>query len=298
MAASAPSNNDGDIIAQWDVVAHRWLLTQNVFTGNYGVCVAISTSPDATGTYYLYEFPVVANGFPDYPKWGVWTNNYGETWNNFGPGGGGFRGPVFCAYNRTKMLTGDQTAEQICHQYTASEDSLLPADRDSPTAPPAGQDQFAIGSVGDVDNSHLSLYSVHINNINDWTQGATFTGDGNSQLLSVATYDPSCNGAYGGDCVPQKGITDMADSLGDRLMYRFAYWEDQPLDQRRGDSADAVACATLAGEFRCDRFGRPDRRALDGNRSPDPHGYGFWSQRVPAGNLLSRWQLALDGFTG
>ena len=200
-----------------------------MFTGNYGVCVAISTSPDATGTYYLYEFPVVANGFPDYPKWGVWTNNYGETWNNFGPGGGGFRGPVFCAYNRTKMLTGDQTAEQICHQYTASEDSLLPADRDSPIAPPAGQDQFAIGSVGDVDNSHLSLYSVHINNLNDWTQGATFTGDGNSQLLSVATYDPSCNGAYGGDCVPQKGITDMADSLGDRLMYRFAYWEDQPL---------------------------------------------------------------------
>jgi hypothetical protein len=223
------NNNDGDIIAQWDVVAHRWLLTQNVFSGTYGVCVAISTSNDATGTYYLYEFPVVNSGFPDYPKWGIWTANYGETWNNFGPGGGGFVGPVLCAYNRTKLLTGDQTAEQICHQYTSHEDSLLPADRDSPTAPPNGQDQFAIGSVGDVDNSHLSLYSVHINNLNDWTQGATFTGDNNSQLLSVATYDPSCNGGYGGDCVPQKGITDLADSLGDRLMYRFAYWEDQPL---------------------------------------------------------------------
>src|ERR1700693_1606428 len=34
------SDNDGDIIAQWDVAAHRWLLSQNVFTGNYGVCVA------------------------------------------------------------------------------------------------------------------------------------------------------------------------------------------------------------------------------------------------------------------
>ena len=200
-----------------------------MFSGSYGVCVAISTSADATGTYYLYEFPVVTGGFPDYPKWGVWTNNYGETWNNFGPGGSGFVGPVLCAYNRTKLLSGDHTAEQICHQYTSHEDSLLPADRDSPTAPPNGQDQFAIGSVGDVDNSHLSLYSVHINNVNDWTQGATFTGDNNSQLLSVATYDPSCNGGYGGDCVPQKGIPDLADSLGDRLMYRFAYWEDQPL---------------------------------------------------------------------
>jgi hypothetical protein len=225
------ANNSGDIIAQWDVAAHRWLLTQNVFSGNYGVCVAISTSNDANGTYYLYQFPVLNSGFPDYPKWGVWTNNYGETWNNFGPGGSGFVGPVFCAYNRTKLLAGDHTAEQICHQYSSSpqyQDSLLPADRDSIVAPPGSQDQFAIGSLGDVDNSHLSLYSVHINNVNDWTQGATFTGDQNSQLLSIATFNPACNGNYGGACVPQKGISDLVDSLGDRLMYRFAYWEDQP----------------------------------------------------------------------
>lgn len=221
------ANNDGDIIAQWDLAAHRWLLTQNVFTGTYGVCVAISTTNDANGTYFLYEFPVVAGGFPDYPKWGVWSNNYAEAWNNFGVGGSGFVGPVLCAYNRTKLLAGDHTAEQICHQYTSHEDSLLPADRDSIIAPPANEDQFAIGSVGDVDNSHLSLYSVHINNINDWTQGATFTGDNNSQLLAVATYNPACNGNYGGDCVPQQGITDLLDSLGDRLMYRFAYWSDQ-----------------------------------------------------------------------
>jgi hypothetical protein len=220
------SNNDGDIIAQWDAQAHRWLLTQNIFAGSYGVCVAISTSADATGSYYLYEYPVVNGGFPDYPKWGVWVNNYGETWNNFGPGAGGFVGPVLCAYNRTKMLAGDQTAEQICHQYTSSEDSLLPADLDSPSLPPSGEDQFAIGSVGDVDNSHLSLYSVHINNPANWAAGATFTGDGNSQLIPIATFTPACNGGYGGDCVPQKGITDKADSLGDRLMYRFAYWND------------------------------------------------------------------------
>ena len=43
------NNNDGDIIAQWDVAAHRWLLTQNVFVSPYGVCVAISTSSDANG---------------------------------------------------------------------------------------------------------------------------------------------------------------------------------------------------------------------------------------------------------
>lgn len=227
LGGACASSNSGDPIAQWDVQAHRWLLSQNIFSGTYGVCVAISTTADANGTYYLYHFPVVNNGFPDYPKWGVWVNNYGETWNNFGTGS--YVGPVFCAYNRTKMLAGDKTAEQICHQYGISpnyNDSLLPADIDSATPPPSGQDQFAIGSVGDIDNSHLSLYSVHINNPADWTQGATFTGDNDDQLISIATFTPACNGTYGGACVPQKGITDKADSLGDRLMYRFAYWNE------------------------------------------------------------------------
>ncbi len=222
------NHNAGDPIAQWDRVAHRWLLFQNVFTSPYAVCVAISTSSDANGSYYVSQFSVPGNGFPDYPKWGVWTVNYGQAQNNFGPGGSGFKGPQVCVYNRTKLLAGDPSAEQICHQYTSGEDSLLPADLDSPTNPPSGEDQFFIGSVGDVDNSHLSLYSAHINNPSDWTQGATFTGDGNSQLVAIAPFTPACNGSYGGACVPQKDIPDLLDSLGDRLMYRFAYYDDNP----------------------------------------------------------------------
>ncbi len=225
------NENSGDVIAQWDLVGHRWLLSENFFDFNggeqppYYVCVAISTSADANGTYYLYQFPVVNDGFPDYPKWGVWTNDYGQTWNNYGPGAAGWVGPVFCLYNRTKLLAGDPAAEQICHQYSTRESSLLPADRDSVLAPPGSEDHFAIGSIGGVDHSHLSLYSGHINNPADWSQGATFTGDRNSQLIAVAPYNLLCNN----NCVPQKDVTDKLDSLGDRMMYRFAYWEDQPL---------------------------------------------------------------------
>jgi hypothetical protein len=220
------THNSGDPIVQWDVKAHRWLLTQNVFTSPYAVCVAISTTPDANGTYFLYQFSVPGNGFPDYPKWGIWPTDYGQAVNNFGPGGSGFVGPQVCVYNRKKLVRGDPTAEQICHQYSNTEDSLLPADQDSPANPPVGQDHFFIGSMGDVDNAHLSLYSVHINNLNDWSQGATFTGDGNSQLISITSFNPAC-GSYGGACVPQKGVTDLVDSLGGRLMYRFAYWNDR-----------------------------------------------------------------------
>ncbi len=225
-------HNAGDIIVKYDRAAQRWLLMQNVFTSPYAVCVAISQTPTfSNNTWYAYQFPVVNNGFPDYPKWGVWSSGgtsdgYFQNWNNFGPGGSGFVGPVMCGYDRAKFLVGDPSAEQICFQLEQIEDSLLPADRDSPIPPPGTEDEFFIGSVGDVDNSHLSVYSMHINT---WSPAsATMTGLGNSQLVPIATFTPSCDGGYGGDCVPQEGTTSEADSLGDRLMYRFAYWEDQP----------------------------------------------------------------------
>ncbi len=228
------NNNDGDIIVKWDRDAQRWIMAQNVFSGAYAVCIAISqTATFSDNTWYAYQFPVVNNGFPDYPKWGVWStggqsDGYYQNWNNFGPGGSGYQGPVMCGYDRQKMLTGDPTAEQICFQLDQTEDSLLPADRDSVARPPLNEDEFFIGSVGDVDNQHLSVYSMHIT---DWATGqATMTGLGNSQLVAVAPYTPSCDGNYGGDCVPQPGVGsgNYVDSLGDRLMYRFAYWEDQP----------------------------------------------------------------------
>ena len=232
-------HNPGDIIVKFDRQAHRWLLAQNVFTSPYAVCIAISqTATFSDNMWTVYEFPVVNNGFPDYPKYGVWStggasDGYYENWNNFGPGGSGFVGPVMCGYDRAKILAGDSSAEQICFQLSGTEDSLLPADRDSPVSPPATEDEFFIGSVGDIDNSHLSLYSMHINN---WGTGdATMTGLGNSQPIAVTPYTPSCNGSYGGACVPQPnvGSGNDVDSLGDRLMYRFAYWEDQPAPTAR-----------------------------------------------------------------
>jgi len=226
-------HNPGDIIVKFDRYAHRWLLMQNVFTSPYAVCVAVSmTATFSDNMWYVYEFPAVNNGFPDYPKWGVWasggpSDGYFENWNNFGVNGSGFVGPVMCGYDRAKFLAGDPSAEQICFQLDETEDSLLPADAESSVPPPATEDEFFIGSVGDIDNSHLSTYSMHITSFPNGQ--ATMTGLNNSQPIQVATYVPSCNGSYGGDCVPQPnvGSGNDVDSLGDRLMYRFSYWSDQ-----------------------------------------------------------------------
>ena len=121
------NDNDGDIIVKFDRAAQRWIMAQNVFSGTYAVCVAVSqTATFSDNLWYAYQFPVVASGFPDYPKWGVWStggasDGYFQTWNNFGPNGSGFRGPVFCGYDRAKMLVGDCSAEQICFQLDQTE---------------------------------------------------------------------------------------------------------------------------------------------------------------------------------
>ena len=90
--------------------------------------------------------------------------------------------------------------------------------------PPTGQDEFYIGGVGAVDNAHLSVYSFHVDFVN--SANSVVTGMNNSQLVPIANFNPSCSGQYIAACVPQKDITDMVDSLGDRLMYRFAYYND------------------------------------------------------------------------
>jgi hypothetical protein len=218
---------ESDPIAQWDNAAHRWLLVQNTFRGSpYLACVAVSTTPDALGSYYLYAFSL-GDGFPDYPKWGRWTNSWTQTINNFGPGGQWWTGAEVCVYDRAKLLAGNPSVGQKCFQLGAGDNSLLPADIDSPYDPPPGEDVFLIGGLGMSDNLHLSLYSVHI----DWANpdAATITGSDNTQLISVPEFNPACNGQYRAFCVPQNGVSDQLDSLGDRLMYRFAYWHDYPV---------------------------------------------------------------------
>jgi len=219
LGGACANDNDGDIIAQWDKTAHRWLLSQNVFEGPpYYACVAVSTSADATGSYYEYQFPL-GNDFPDYPKWGIWPTGYFETNNAFG----NTDYVNVCAYNSAKLLVGDRSAEQICFQTSTNDTSLLPGDLDSNIPPPAGQDEFFIGSyLEDLSNSHLYLYSMHPVFSNP--SQSTFTGNNLANPIAVPAYNPFCPDSE--FCVPQQGTSEKVDALGDRVMYRFSYWDD------------------------------------------------------------------------
>lgn len=218
------TNNSGDIIAQWDKIAHRWILFQPVFSAPFQSCFAISTTPNALGTYFRYSFPQTA-GFPDYPKLGVWTDAYYTTQNMFNNQLTAYIGAQPCAFNRAKMLAGDSSATMICvfdnSNGTLFDDGMLPADIDSENSlPPAGMPEVFLGSIDNFSSeTHIYMYTMKPNFANGT---AVFTGTNGANPITVSSYVGLCN--FGSTaCVPQQGTTSRLDSLGDRLMYRLAY---------------------------------------------------------------------------
>ena len=206
------TNNDGDPIVQYDKLANRWILTQfSVSTTPYLQCVAVSTTSDATGSYYRYAFSYGNTQFNDYPKLGVWPDGYYISYNIFN-NGQTFAGSKVCAFDRTKMLAGDPTATQQCFQLSTSYGGLLPSDLDGTTAPPAGTPNFFMNFGA----NSLNMWKFHV----DFATPAntTFTGPSN---IPVAAFNAACSG--GGACIPQPGTSNRLDSLADRLMYRLAY---------------------------------------------------------------------------
>jgi hypothetical protein len=122
-------NNDGDPIVLYDQDEKRWILTQFAIgafepgppflfgIGGYQ-CVAVSTSSDPTGSYYLYEFEIVpgsftvpAFGLNDYPKLGVWPDGIYLSTNEFlaSPASGfafSFQGASATALDKKAMYRG------------------------------------------------------------------------------------------------------------------------------------------------------------------------------------------------
>src|SRR5205823_3971791 len=112
----------------------------SVSTLPYLQCVAVSTSSDATGSYYRYAFSYGNVEFPDYTKLGIWPDAYYISFNIF-DGGTVFAGPKVCAYDRNAMLQG-AAASQQCFQLSSNYGSLLPSDLDGASLPPAGSPNF------------------------------------------------------------------------------------------------------------------------------------------------------------
>lgn len=225
----------GDPIVLYDQLTDRWLLSQFTTSGfddpnkPFWNCVAISTTGDPTGTYYRYAFETANfQFFPDYPKYGVWTNSYVITTREFGPVDE--YGIGVYALEKNKMVNGDPKARAVAFFLDGNDpdvlplvgDGLLPADIDGKQKP---KTDTAIPIVGTQDDGGGYGATFDALNIFDLTvrwnskTPATAMLVLNTQMQTAAFDSIFPCGPSSRDCLPQPGITNPAQYL-DILSYR------------------------------------------------------------------------------
>jgi hypothetical protein len=216
----------GDPIVLYDQTTDRWILTQ--FTTRdptFYDCVAISKTGDPTGEYFRYAF---SSGvfFPDYPKYGVWSNSYLLTSRDFGPTTE--YGISVYALEKNKMVNGDPKARSV-HFFLDSEvvpinligDGLLPADLDGSRRPAITDSPAPIVGTQDDDGPYGATFDA----LNVWELTVHWQATPSATLnlaaqLPVAAFDSAFPCGPGSrDCLPQPGIKNRHQYL-DILSYR------------------------------------------------------------------------------
>jgi hypothetical protein len=231
-------HNDGDPVVSYDILAGRWVISQFAVAGGDTTyshqCVAVSTTEDATGEWYVYDFVTDQTNFVDYPHMGVWPDGYYMSAHVFSvvptdlspvglpvaPPNAFIQGRVY-VFERQKMIDG--VAARMQSMDLGQEFGFLPADLDSLTPPAAGEAEFLIGP-----NRVLTNLTDPFRVAVTWDPtptiavlpGATImTGIGNAPCVSGVNSPAR-------DCVPQPPPavgTDYLDNLGGHYMYRLAY---------------------------------------------------------------------------
>jgi hypothetical protein len=231
--ASLPLNdpcrtrNDGDPVVVYDSLADRWFITQfaipgfrNGFGSNYQ-CIAVSTSSDPTGSYYLWSYIYPQQLINDYPKVGVWTDAYHITFNQFDTPTLSFKGLGILSQDRAKALVGNPSAS-VVYKNIGDIDPIaggaLPADIDGIVAPPVGMAEV----IGEY---RANEFGDPFDAIRYYKWVPNFSTPANSTLtilpdVQMAEFDAR-NPTTRDDIEVLGG--GLLDSLSNPLMYRFAY---------------------------------------------------------------------------
>jgi hypothetical protein len=221
--------NYSDPVVLWDKMAQRWfnsIIAFNSTLTSSSICLAVSTSSDATGSYNRYAFSF-GTTLPDYPKYSVWPDAYYLNVNAFGSAGTVFLGAEPCALDRSKMLTG-AAATAVCFTPQPLDYSFLPGDLDGATLPPSGEPNPFVELW---DATTLHMFTFHVDFLN--TNNSTFTGP---TSITVRNWTQIC--ATTRACIPQPSPGELVDSIGNRLMFRLAY-------RNFGDHETLVATHTV-----------------------------------------------------
>ncbi|GEM_PF-3326876 len=250
IAQCSGNNITIDAVINYDRLASRWVVAAKAYDGtHYYFCIAVSNQDDLkSASWYAYDFDLTTylnNGhgglyLPDWPRLGTWSDAYYATMDLVDSATSTESGVLACALDRADILNNAPMKTPQCFSDTSSllsngiylGHSLIPADVDGTTAPPAGRDEFMVSIQNPVNDgstttsSTINLWDFHV----DWTPSgvSTFTL---MAPVTVPTYTPGCYLYKAGlpgytNCVPEPisgGVPQFVDSVGDRFMPRFAY---------------------------------------------------------------------------
>ena len=195
-----------DPVAQYDKIADRWVIVgqaERLPSGEaFGyVCVAVSQTSDATGAYnrYAMKFDSI-----DYQKLGVWPDAY-----YLGMNGQFNASAISCALDRAAMLLGEK-ASAVCFTVQGLH-TLLPADLDGRTLPPAGAPDYFLGGINSVPNA-IQLFKFHADFKNPKNSSSADRQKSRLPRMSLHVRQ-----AVYRACVPQKGNQVTLETLSDRL---------------------------------------------------------------------------------
>ncbi|HEX7625703.1 MAG TPA: hypothetical protein VF379_01515, partial [Gaiellaceae bacterium] len=198
----------GEPSIAYDQLNDRWVIAEAAYAGGaspvapFVECVAVSTGPDATGTWARYVFSVSDTLFPNRPTLGIWSDGYYLSFNQH-TAGGTWAGAGALALQSSQMLLGLPAQSRYFDDagFTPRLGGMLPANVNGPTAPDPGAPELYLQAHDDPLNQHdrLEVWQFDV----DWTVGgsSSFT-----PVINIPT-----NGLGGFDVDTEFWCTNPAD---------------------------------------------------------------------------------------
>jgi hypothetical protein len=211
--------NAGDPIVLYDQLADRFFVSQFRTTNN-ALLIAVSQTPDPTGSYYIYEFPLDA--FPDYPKYSVWPDGYYMTANKFaGNTTYVLERDVILAGGTNPQIVGFNLPGIINNPNTVR--SPNPAHLLGTTFTPGTPGQIVYfqddGWSAAITFDHLKIWEI----VMDWSNTSNSTISAPFEIPTLP-FD-SVFAPFGTGDVNQPGTTQKIDMIGGVISYMVNYRE-------------------------------------------------------------------------
>ncbi|MDX1461960.1 MAG: CARDB domain-containing protein [Marinirhabdus sp.] len=206
-------SGNGDPIVMYDQLADRFFVSQ-FRVANNALLIAVSTTADPTGSYYVYQYPL--NAFPDYPHYAVWPDAYYLTANKAGQN--------IYVFDREVMLRGGEDP--------AIQGFTLPGVVPNPATVFSPEPANLLGRVAPTDAPGYIVYlqddawqGVTVDHIKVWKVNVDFDGGSSitvPQEILVQPFDSFFNGFGQGD-FNQPGTGQRIDGISGVISYMANY---------------------------------------------------------------------------